>query len=131
MTIGDIIKNARKSKNLTQKELATKLGVSPQMISLYESNARNPKPSTLKKILKTIGLSNNEIDELLIKCTVLHNSEYANNLPVGMVISAYEKIIDDTMSEFNVKYVLYGYICFFHCLQVLKFRRLFLQVNII
>ena len=48
--IGRIIKEARKEKGLTQKELGEKLGVSYQMIAQYESGRRKPKIETLKRI---------------------------------------------------------------------------------
>ncbi len=48
--IGRIIKEARKEKGLTQKELGEKLGVSYQMIAQYESGHRKPKIETLKRI---------------------------------------------------------------------------------
>lgn len=50
MLVGDRIKEIRKEKHLTQKELGEKLGVSYQMIAQYENGKRNPKPETLKKI---------------------------------------------------------------------------------
>lgn len=56
MTIADKIKKARKAAGLKQKELADKLGVSPQMISQYENSGRIPKYETLCKIANAIGV---------------------------------------------------------------------------
>lgn len=50
MTIGELIKRARKQGNMSQKDLAEKLGVSTSMIGQYETDARNPKLVTLQKI---------------------------------------------------------------------------------
>ena len=50
MTIGELIKRARKQSNMSQKDLAEKLGVSTSMIGQYETDARNPKLVTLQKI---------------------------------------------------------------------------------
>ena len=54
--IGRIIKEARKEKGLTQKELGEKLGVSYQMIAQYESGRRKPKIETLKRISAVLGV---------------------------------------------------------------------------
>ena len=40
-TIGDAIRNERKKCNITQKELAERLGVSASMIAQYETGKRN------------------------------------------------------------------------------------------
>ena len=55
MSIGDNIKKARISAGLTQKELAKKMDVSPQMISLYEKGRRAPKVETIQRIADAIG----------------------------------------------------------------------------
>lgn len=41
------LKSLRESKNITQKELANKLGISPSAIGMYESGKRNPDTSML------------------------------------------------------------------------------------
>lgn len=41
------LKYLRESKNITQKELANKLGISPSAIGMYESGKRNPDTSML------------------------------------------------------------------------------------
>lgn len=50
MTTGDRIKEARKYRNLTQKELAKKLGISYQALAQWENDLRKPKPETLERI---------------------------------------------------------------------------------
>ena len=56
MTIGERIRAARRRANLSQKELADKLGVSASMIGQYENDLRNPKLSTLQKISEVLGV---------------------------------------------------------------------------
>ena len=51
------IKELRQSKGLTQAELATKLGVTRQAVSLYEKGQRKPKIETLKKLAEYFGVS--------------------------------------------------------------------------
>lgn len=51
------IKELRQSKGLTQAELATKLGVTRQAVSLYEKGQIKPKIETLKKLAYYFGVS--------------------------------------------------------------------------
>ena len=55
MSIGESIKSARKAAKLTQKQLAEKMGVTPQHISSYERDIKKPKFETLKKIADALG----------------------------------------------------------------------------
>lgn len=63
MTIGDNIKRLRNSKNITQKELAERLGTSQQNLAQYENGKRNPKIETLQKIATALDVT---VEELLI-----------------------------------------------------------------
>lgn len=62
MNLGNSISEKRKSKGLTQEELAAKLGVSPQAVSKWENNISCPDISLLPEISKIFGVS---VDELL------------------------------------------------------------------
>jgi transcriptional regulator with XRE-family HTH domain len=48
--IGQRIRELRKSKDVTQRELADYLGVTPKTISFYEKGARSPNHELLVKI---------------------------------------------------------------------------------
>lgn len=50
MTTGQLIKVARKSAGLTQKELGEKLGIAYQTLAQWENDLRNPKIETLNRI---------------------------------------------------------------------------------
>lgn len=54
--IGASIKEARKSQNLTQKQLGERVGVQTAQISKIESG-RNLTISTIVKVLKALGLT--------------------------------------------------------------------------
>ena len=56
------LKELRKKQNLTQLELANKIGVVESTISLYESGKREPDISTLIKLADCLNTS---IDELV------------------------------------------------------------------
>jgi len=61
------LKAARKAANMTQNELAEKLGVSYVVISQYENGVRNPKIETVKKLAVALNCS---ADKLLGLITV-------------------------------------------------------------
>ena len=56
------IKEARKAANMTQKELAEKLGIKISTLSGYEIGAHDPKSNTLAKIA---AICNTTVDFLL------------------------------------------------------------------
>lgn len=57
MTIGEKLRDIRKEKGFTQKELGNMLGITPQMIAQYESGKRKPKLETLQRIAEALGIS--------------------------------------------------------------------------
>ena len=57
MDLGLKIKNARKNKGLTQKQLAQILGVSVITIQNYENSRRNPSVDVLKKISEILDVN--------------------------------------------------------------------------
>lgn len=57
MTIGERIKEKRKERDLTQRELARLSGVSNNMISYIERDLRTPSIQTLKRIAKILRCS--------------------------------------------------------------------------
>ena len=62
MTIGKRIALLRKEKGLTQEELASHMGVSPQAVSKWENDQTCPDISALPKLSRLLGVS---VDELL------------------------------------------------------------------
>lgn len=62
MTLGEKIKNLRKDTNITQEELAEKIGVSRQAVTKWESDLGMPDVENLKSIATLFGIT---IDELL------------------------------------------------------------------
>ena len=62
MTIGKRIALLRKEKGLTQEELATHMGVSPQAVSKWENDQTCPDISALPRLSKLLGVT---VDELL------------------------------------------------------------------
>ena len=62
MTLGEKIKDLRKQTNISQEELAEKLGVSRQAVTKWESDAGLPDIINLKSIATLFNIS---MDELL------------------------------------------------------------------
>ena len=91
-----VFKNLRKDNNLTQSELAKKLGVATSTVGMYERAQREPDFETLEKIANCFGVNMN---------TLLGNNSGKNPLsgtkiPVlgkvaaGLPITAVENILD-------------------------------------
>ena len=60
--LGNRIRQLRKKKNLTQKQLADKLNISEQALALYEQNRRRPNTDILKDLSNVLEVS---VDYLL------------------------------------------------------------------
>lgn len=56
MTIGDHIREKRKEKGFSQKELGEKLGVSGSMIGQYETGQRKPRLEQLRRIASALDV---------------------------------------------------------------------------
>ena len=60
-TFGETLKKHRTLVRMTQAELATKMGVTPQTISQYERGLKNPKHKTVEKYARALGCKPDEI----------------------------------------------------------------------
>lgn len=54
---GERIRLARESKDLTQKQLADLIGVSPQQVSAWELGNIKPGQDSLLKMVNTLGVA--------------------------------------------------------------------------
>ena len=54
--LGDNIKKYRKENNISQEELAEKIGVSRQSISLWENGRANPGLDTITELASILGV---------------------------------------------------------------------------
>ncbi|MCI2068570.1 MAG: helix-turn-helix domain-containing protein [Bacilli bacterium] len=62
MSIGENIRKFRESKNLTQKDLAEKLSVTPQALSRWENDNVEPSLDSIRQMSEIFGVS---LDELI------------------------------------------------------------------
>ena len=61
MKISEVIKEKRKEFNMTQEELAKKVGVSRQMMKRYENGENFPSMFVIDKLSEVFNLSINEV----------------------------------------------------------------------
>lgn len=57
LKFGDILREARKDKRLTMRELANRVGTSTEYIHELEKGKANPSMGMLTKLTKELGLS--------------------------------------------------------------------------
>lgn len=55
MDAASILRTARRRQGLTQAEVARRIGTSQPVISAYESGARDPSTSTLRRLVEGTG----------------------------------------------------------------------------
>ncbi len=56
MSVGEKLKEARKTNGLTQRELGKKVGVSAAVVGQHETGARNPKFETIKRYAQALNM---------------------------------------------------------------------------
>lgn len=59
LTFGEKIKEARKEKHLTQKQLADKIGAKHNSVSDWENNKNKPDPDTIELLCGVLGIAPN------------------------------------------------------------------------
>lgn len=100
------IKRARESINLTQAQLAEKVGTTPQNISQYERGIRKPKYETLRKIADAVGCTvydlvpDDEADKLS------HQLSFAFGSMVDELVNARELFLKGFNEGQQEKYLL-------------------------
>lgn len=55
--LGDKLKKLRETNNLSQQQLAEKLGMSPSGVGMWEQNRRQPDNEAIKKIAQLFGVT--------------------------------------------------------------------------
>ena len=85
--IGKRIRKYREAKNISQRDLANKIGVSSSRVSNWEQGINRPDVDFLASICKALQVSPAELLDIRISDTELTASEYR-------VIAAYRKHTD-------------------------------------
>ncbi len=63
-TLGEVITETRKSKNMTQLELAEKMGVTDKAVSKWERNLSCPDINSIPLLAEVPGISVNELMQI-------------------------------------------------------------------
>lgn len=98
--IGKFILELRKEKNMTQQELADRIGVTDRAISKWENGRGMPDLSLMKPLCKELGITINE----LISGERLDKKEYKDKLEENIIntINYSDKKIKKTKNIFKV-----------------------------
>ena len=79
--MGNRIKDVRKSKGITQKELAEKLGVTPQAVSQFERS--EPDRFTIATLQNIAAALECQVDDLITKVEVFEPGYYFEGKRTG------------------------------------------------
>lgn len=91
MTIGENIKEIRKEKRLTQKQLGDKCNINESNIRKYENGKQNPKFETLQKIADALEVPIQQIYGFMPIDLYKTTEEYKTTMKR---VKAYESILD-------------------------------------
>lgn len=98
--IGKFITECRKNKELTQEELAEKLGVTSKSVSRWENGKTMPDYSLLKDLCKELGINVNE----LLSGEKIEEINYINKAEENFIIL--KKKVDDTLKFLNATSII-------------------------
>lgn len=97
MNVGKRIKALRKTRGLTQEQLAEKLGVQRATISNYEIGRRSPHLKELEKIAGVLGVSldyfgvdTNEVHDLIARAKMIFDNE---EIPYQEKANVYKEVM--------------------------------------
>ncbi|WP_172592567.1 helix-turn-helix domain-containing protein [Staphylococcus pettenkoferi] len=90
--VGATIKKIRKSKNLTQSELAREMEISRSYLSDIENGNKNPSITTTKKLAEKLGVSVSYLTTGVKMLSDLNNEDIKN---------AWQKIRDKLTNDWN------------------------------
>jgi transcriptional regulator with XRE-family HTH domain len=93
MNLGDSIREVRKKRLLTQRELAEKLGVTNTYLSAVENGSRKPSRKLLSKICESLDVEESVLQFLAIDESTIDQKKLANFRQMAPVI---KKLIFDS-----------------------------------
>ena len=105
MSLGEKIKVYRNSKNLSQENLAEKVGVSRQAVTKWESNKSKPSTENLIRVADVLDISMNDLtsDNSLSEINRRENTTFIEQTQV-----VYDKAKQGNIMKINnkIKYIL-------------------------
>jgi len=109
MNLSDNLKKIRKENNLSQEELAEKLGVSRQSVSKWESGTSYPE---MDKLLQIAKIFNVNIDELLNQDIKEVNQEKQSKMLLNKYVEDFLGFITKSIDMFSSMKFKEKYKCF-------------------
>ena len=112
MNLSDNLKRIRKEHNLSQEELAEKLGVSRQSVSKWESGTAFPE---MDKVIQICKIFNVNMDDLMNQDIKAINNTREAKSNINKVIDDFFKNAVKLINMFINIDVIYdlGYVCIF------------------
>ena len=93
------LKEIRVKQGISQRELARRLGTTPQNISQYESGKRKPKLPTLNKIAAALGVSATDLLD------TEERRDYFLTIPQVDLFEGIELYKDEIVSDYLAQYM--------------------------
>lgn len=106
MSIGANIKNLRKSRDLTQLELAKALGVSDKAVSAWENDSKTPRMGTIEKLAQMFKINKSDILDDSVKPVVDANLQMLIDNYNRLNLSGRDKLLEYSYDLIgNTKYI--------------------------
>ena len=102
MNLSDNLKRIRKENNLSQEDLAEKLGVSRQSVSKWESGAAYPEMDKVIQLCKMFDLN---IDELLNKNVNEVKDNKQSKININKYIDDFLSFVTKTINMFKILFL--------------------------
>jgi transcriptional regulator with XRE-family HTH domain len=102
MSVSENIKNLRKQRNMTQKQLAAQTGLAVITIQQYEAGKYVPKIEALKKIAVALECEVSDIDESIIVIPLPKYELTPERLEKARLHAEAEKLIQKKSSDENI-----------------------------
>lgn len=102
MTLAEKIRKIREEKGMTQKQVASIMGISQQAYGQYESGTREPKPETLGRIALALGENIGELLKNSYPLDAKEQENYVSRVIHGQYEQAIkeQQIFDKVLREF-------------------------------
>ena len=109
---GERLKKIMFEKNISQKDLADKLGVAQQMISFWVTGKRNPTLTSLQKIASCLDVSvsdlieNKETEKISCKNGEDNDGKISDKELIMKLIEKQNKVIEEMSKRFETEMAL-------------------------
>ncbi|MBE6958289.1 MAG: helix-turn-helix domain-containing protein [Ruminococcaceae bacterium] len=125
MEIGNKIKQLRNKSGLTQEQLATKLGISPQSVSKWETGTTMPDITLLPTLAGELGVTIDDLFDLTVE-QKLHRIERRMDIEEEFspaVFKEYEAFLQNQLDENRDKYKILNLLAQLYYHRILSYSR--------